>query len=272
LRSNEAWVKFSSMGIAYSGYIFRDGDGSVIIFFPEDTFFKSFSEYVKILCFLFLLAALFNLRRLGKFQWRLVFGSYSMKVFAILLLLSMLTAAVFSLFSLNFNAISQETRRSQAAYRRGRSAMNIINNLLAGGGEITQDHMFLLEKILENDISVYENGTLLFTSDNRKIIRSSLPIYLNSGIRDLLQRDNQQFELRESENTLNLFFKTAGNYVFDIEFPFDSAEQLRAQRYYVDFIVTIFFALIVIGLAAAFFFRNRILAPIHRLDGIPAES
>ena len=199
----------------------------------------------------------------------------------------MLTAAVFSLFSLNFNAITQETRRNQAAYRRGRSALNIINNLLADGGEITQSHMFLLEKILENDISVYENGTLLFTSDHRKIIRSQLPIYLNSAIRDLLRQNNQQFELQKNENSLDLFFKTAGNYVFDIEFPFDSADQLRSRQYYVDFMVTIFFVLIVIGLAAAFFFRDKILAPIHRLNrgmaevqqgnlrplaGIPAES
>jgi len=266
LKADHGWVGFSSMGQDYSGYVFKDGDATVIIFFPENTFFKTFSEYVKILCFLFLLAGLCNLRRLRSFQWRSAFGSFSMKVFAILVLLSILTAAVFSLFSLNFNFLSLEAQRSQAAYDRGRAALNIINNLLADHGEMTQDDMFLLEKILENDISVYENNTLLYTSDHRKIIRSQLPIYLNSGIRDLLRQDNQQFELRKSENALDLFFMTAGNYVFDIEFPSDDAGQLRARRYYVDFMVTIFFALIVIGLAAAFFFRNKILAPIHRLN------
>jgi signal transduction histidine kinase len=287
LQYDDAWVRFTSMGIDYSGYIFRNGDETAIIFFPENNFFKSFSETVKIICFLLLLAALFNLRRLKKFHWRSFFGSYSMKVFAILVLLSILTAAVFSLFSLNFNAITQETQRSQAAYRRGRAALNIINNLLAAGGEMTQSHIFLLEKILENDISVYEKGTLLFTSDHRKIIRSQLPIYLNSDIRDQLQRNQQQFELQKNASSLDLFFKTSGNYVFDIEFPFDSAEQLRAQRYYGDFMVTIFFVLIVIGLAAAFFFRDRIHAPNQRqkrgmadvqggnlqpLAGLPAES
>ena len=271
LRANDAWVRFSSTGIDYSGYVFKSGDETAIIFFPENTFFKSFSETVKVLCFLLLLAVLFNLRRLKKFAWRPVFGSYSVKVFAILVLLSILTAAVFSIFSLNFNAITQETRRDQAAYRRGRAAMNIINNLLAAGSEITQSHIFLLQKILENDISVYENGTLLFTSDHRKIIRSQLPIYLNSAIRDMLQQNNQQFELQRNEDSLDLFFKTAGNYVFDIEFTFDSADQQRAGQYYVDFMVTIFFVLIVIGLAAAFFFRDKILAPIHSLNRGMAE-
>ena len=265
-RANDAWAGFRSMGQAFSGYVFKIGDETAVIFFPEDTFFNAFSEYIKVLGFILLLAAIFSLRRLGKFHWRPFFGSFSMKVFAMLLLLSMITATVFSLFSLNFNASSQEMRRSQAAYSRGRSAVNIINNLLAGGGEITQEHMFLLEKILENDISVYEKGTLLYTSDHRKIIRSQLPIYLNSGIRDLLRQEGRQYELRQEGEALELFFKTAGDYVFEIEFPFDSADQLRARRYYTDFMVTIFFVLIVIGLAAAFFFRNKIVAPIHRLN------
>jgi signal transduction histidine kinase len=266
VKPEPTWVEFRSMGLGYSGFIFRDEDGTNIIFFTKNNFFKAFSEFVKIAVFLFVLAALFNLRRLVRYPWRQMFASFSMKVFVILLLLSMLTAAVFSLFSLNFNASSQDTRLNQAAFRRGRSAMSIINNMLAGGGEITQDHLFFLEKVLENDISVYENGTLLYTSDHRKIIRCELPIYLNSGIRQLLTRDNQSFELRRSRDGLNLNFKTEGGYIFDLEFPFDSAEQLRARRYYVDFIVTLFFIMTVIGLAAAAFFRNQILAPIHRLN------
>ncbi|MBN2347102.1 MAG: HAMP domain-containing histidine kinase [Candidatus Aminicenantes bacterium] len=265
------WVRFRSLGVTYCGTVIADEVGTTIIFFPEDTFFKSFSEFVMALLFLLLLASLLNLRRLRRFHWRSVFGSFSVKVFAILLLLSMLTAAVFSLFSLNFHFQSQETQRIRAAHDRGRAALNVIHNLLAAGDELTQRHMFLLENILENNISVYENGTLLFTSDLRKIIRSQLPIYLNSGIRDLLGRDSQRFELRRSDSSMDLFFQARGKYVFDIEFPFDGSDQLRARHYYVDFMVTIFFILIAIGLAAAFFFRGKILAPIHRLNRGMAE-
>jgi signal transduction histidine kinase len=271
LKFNNAWVRFSAMSIAYSGFVFADAAETLIIFFPENTFFKSFSEYIKILCFLLLLLAIFNIRGLRKFPWRSFFGSFSVKVFAILVLLSILTAAVFTLFALNFNFLSLETQRDQAIFDRGRSALNIINNLLAESGEISQNHLFLLEKILENNISVYENGILLFTSDHRKIIRSQLPIYLNSGIRRILQQNNQQFQLQKKENFLDLYFKTSGNYVFDIEFPFNSTDLLRARAYYIDFMVTVFFILIVIGMAAAFFFRNKILAPIHRLNRGMAE-
>ncbi|MDD8012696.1 MAG: HAMP domain-containing sensor histidine kinase, partial [Acidobacteriota bacterium] len=284
--ASDAWVAFSSMGIGYEGCVFKGAESTSVVFFPRDTFFNSFAEYVKVLGFLLLLAALLNLRRLRRYPWHSVFGSFSVKVFAILVLLSIITAAVFSLFSLNFNSQSQETRRSQAAHRRARSALTLVDHFLSAGGEITQSHLFLLEKVLENDISVYENGTLLFTSDHGKLVRSEIPIYLDSGVLDRLRRDNQQFELRRRGETLDLFFKTAGNYVFRMEFPGETSEQLRSRRYYLDFMVTIFFVLIVIGLAAAFFFRDKILAPIHRLnrgmadvqsgdlrplDGIPAE-
>lgn len=270
-RAGDAWVRFRSMGRGFSGHVFRIGDETAVIFYPRDTFFRSFSEFIKVLGFLLLLAALPVLRKLASFPWRPVLGSFSVKVFAILVVLSMFTAAAFSLFSLNFNFRSLEAQRAQAAHARGRAALNVINNLLADGGEMTQRHMFLLQKILENDISVYENGTLLFTSDHRKIIRSQLPIYLNSGIRDIFRRGGRQFELRQNENTLDLFFKTAGNYVFDIEFPFDGADPLRARRTNIDFLVTVSFVLIVIGLGAAFFFRNQIVAPIHRLNRGMAE-
>ena len=266
LKNNDAWVRFSAMDIDYSGYVFSNDTETIIIFFPENTFFKSFSEYIKILSFLLLLLAFFNGRALKNFPWRSFFASFSVKVFAILVLLSILTAAVFTLFALNFNFLSLEKQRNQAIFDRGRSALNIINNLLVESGEITQNHMFLLEKILENNISVYENGILLFTSDHRKIIRSQLPIYLNSGILNVFRQKNQQFHLQKSENFLDLYFKTGGNYTFDIEFPFNSADLLRSRAYYIDFMVTVFFVLIVVGMAAALFFRNKILAPIHRLN------
>lgn len=270
-RAGENWKGLRSMGASYSGYVFPCGEGSAIIFFPRRSFFTRFSTYVQVLGFLLLLAAALDLRRLWEFPWRSLFGSFSIKVFAILLLLSLITGGAISMFTLNFNAASQETRLEQAAFRRGRSALNIIDQLLAGGGEITQEHLFLLAKILENDISVYEDDALLYTSDHRKIVRSELPVYLNSGVRDLLRRDDQRFELRRGGGVLRIFFRTAGGYVFDLEFPAESADRRRAGRSYVDFIVTILFALLVLGLAAAFFFRNRIVAPIHRLNRGMAE-
>ncbi|MCX6555314.1 MAG: HAMP domain-containing sensor histidine kinase [Candidatus Aminicenantes bacterium] len=266
LAEADSWISFRTMGVDYRGYVFRSNDETVVVFYPKRTFFKTFSEFTKILIALMLLAAIFNFRRLREFQWRFLFQSFSLKVFAILVLLTIITAVVFSIFSLNFNSLALETQQQRAIYSRGRSALNIINNLLAESGEITQNHLFLLGKILENDISVYENGVLLHTSNHRKIIQSQLSIYLNSGIRDVLQQGNQQFYLQKMENSLALFFKAGDAYIFDIEFAYNRANLAESRRTYVDFLITVFFILIVCGMAAAFFFRNKIMAPIHLLN------
>lgn len=271
LKTEDSWITFRTMGVVYRGYVFKSNDETVIIFYPKNTFFKTFSEFIKILLSILLLATLFYFRQLKKFHWRLVFQSFSLKVFVILVLLSMLTAAVFSVFSLNFNSLALETQLQRAVYSRGRSALNIINNLLTESGEITQNHLFLLGKILENDISVYENGVLLYTSNHRKIIQSQLPIYLDSGIRAALQQNNQQFFLQKMGNLLGLYFKTSNNYIFNIEFASNSANLIRSRQYYIDFLITVFFILIVIGMMAAFYFRNKILAPIHLLNRGMAE-
>jgi signal transduction histidine kinase len=271
LRTPDMWITFRTMGVDYNGYVFKSNDETIIIFYPKNTFFKTFSEFIKILLSMLLLAALFNFRQLKNFEWRHVFQSFSLKVFVILVLLSMLTAAVFSMFSLNFNSLALETQLQRGVYSRGRSALNIINNLLAENGEITQNHLFLLGKILENDISVYENGVLLYTSNHRKIIQAQLPIYLDSGIRAALLQNNQQFFLQKMGNLLGLYFKTGSNYIFNIEFASNSANLIRSRQYYLDFLITVFFILIVIGMTAAFYFRNKIMAPIHLLNRGMAE-
>ncbi|MEI6613530.1 MAG: HAMP domain-containing sensor histidine kinase [Chrysiogenales bacterium] len=266
LKTADKWVTFNAMGVDYNGYVFKSNDESIIIFYPTNTFFKTFSEFIKILVFILLLLVIFYFRQLKELHWRLVFQSFSLKVFVILVLLSMFTAAVFSVFSLNFNSLALESQLQRGVYSRGRSALNIINNLLAENGEITQNHLFLLEKILENDISVYENGVLLYTSNHRKIIQSQLPIYLDSGIRAALRQNNQQFYLQKMGNLLALYFKTGSNYIFNIEFASNSANSIRSRQYYLDFLITVLFILIVIGIMAAFYFRNKILAPIHLLN------
>ncbi len=266
IKTVDSWKIFRAMGVVYHGYVFRSSDETIIIFYPKNTVFKTFSEFIKIMSVLLLAMVLFYAGPIKKFLRQLVFQSFSIKVFAMLVLLSILTAAVFSVFSMNFNSQALETQQSRAIYSRGRSALNIINNLLAESDEITQSHLFWLGKILENDISVYENGILLYTSNHRKIIQSQLPIYLDSGIRAVLRQNNQQFFLQKKKNLLGLYFKTAAHYIFYIEFASNSANLIRSRQYYFDFMVSIFFILIVVGMAAAFFFRNKIVAPILLLN------
>ena len=266
LKNQDRWVTFSYMGLTYSGYIFRQEENAVVIFFPEDTIFRMISEFVKILVSILLLFLLVNVRELGTIDLKAYFNSFSIKVFLILIVISLVTGVVFSLFSLNFHFPSLERQLYQAIYEKGRIAQNILNNLIAESGEITQNHLFLLSKILDNEISVYENSTLLYTSNHRNLIQSSIPIYVPSSVRTVLNGNNQQFQIVRQATSLELYFRVSRSYIFDIEFSYNTADIVRARIYYVDFIVTLFFILIFIGMTSALFFRKKIMAPINELN------
>jgi nitrogen fixation/metabolism regulation signal transduction histidine kinase len=88
---------------------------------------------------------------------------------------------------------------------------------------------------------------------------------LHSNTLSLLNEKNQKFDLEGGEKTFNLFFKTY-DYIFNINFDYKSGDILRGKETYVDFIIALFFILVISGISASFFFRNKILAPIYGLN------
>lgn len=268
LQKNNRWINFSHAGLFFNGYIFKHDQNSIIIFFPGNTFFKNFSEIIKIFIFLFLVFLLFYFKELRKVEWKAIYYSFSIRIFSILIVIFLLTMIVFSIFSLNFNLQSSQRKLRQVEYEKGRTAQNIGYNLLGESDEITPDHLFLISEILNSDVSVYENSFLLDSSNLRKIINAEIPIYLNSHILNLLNNKNQKFVL--SNDGYNLFFKI-DKYIFDVEFSYNWRKILSERSYHTDFILTLFFILAVIGFSSAFFFRNKILSPINELNRAMAE-
>lgn len=265
-RQQGGWFAFSYMGLTYNGYLFRSGERTVIIYYPQYTLFKIFSEFIKLLIFSMLAFSLLYLNRLPGLPWRQLFNTFSLKVFSILIFISILTTVSFTILTLRFNYITQERQFQQSVFEKGRAAQNIINNLIAETGEISQNHLFLVARILNQDIHVYENGVLQFTSDHRQLMRAEIPIYLNSGVRAALDAENRQFELRPQDERQLLYFRIAPAYIFAMEFTHPARAIVPGKEYFTDFIVTMGFFLVAAGLFSALFFKNKILAPIHRLN------
>lgn len=268
LQNNDRWITFSYAGLNFTGYIFKDERNPIIIFFPRNTFFKNFSEIIKIFLFMLFLFLLFYFKELRKADWKSVYYSFSIRVFAILILISLLTTVIFSVFSLNFNTQATGRKLRQLEYEKGVTAQNIGYNLFKGSSEITQDNLLLMSEILNSDVSIYENNVLLDSSNQRKYINAEIPIYLNSHILSLLNEKNQKFVT--SNDGYSLYFKI-GNYIFDVEFSYNWQKMIFEKGYHTDFIITLFFILAVIGFSAAFFFRNKILSPIDELNRAMAE-
>ncbi|MCP4157461.1 MAG: HAMP domain-containing histidine kinase [bacterium] len=270
LEYNNQWTTFRFIDITFNGYIFKHNKNTIIIFFPAKTLFKNFAEIIKIFLFLLLMFLFLYFKELKRVDWKSIYYSYSIRVFSFLILISLFTAIIFSLFSLNFNAGSALSKSRQMMYERGRTAQNIGYNLLEKGSEFTQDHLVLISRILNSDVSVYENGILLDSSNFRKIINSQVANYLHSDVLNLLNVKNQKFVLLEENNRSHLYFKIY-NYILDVEISYDWRMIFSEEGYYTNFIITLFFILTVIGFSSAFFFRNKIISPIAGLNKGMAE-
>lgn len=285
LQYNNRWITFDFIDLTFMGYIFKQDNHTFILFFPGNTIFKDFSGVIRIFFYLLTMFLLFYSRDIRRVDWRGIYYSFSIRVFAILILISLVTAVVFTIFSVNVNSLSSLRQARQEMYERGRTAQNIGYNELREKDHFTSNHLLLISRILNTDVSVYRDGILLEASNYKKIVDNRIPNYLHSNILELLNRKNQKFVLFDSESGFHLYFKIY-EYILDVEFTGGRAVILSRESYYTDFIITLFFILILIGISFAVFFRNKIISPInglnqgmadvekgnlHNLDDIPSE-
>lgn len=265
IKFKDEWIRFRFMNLNFTGYIFKQKNNAVIIFFPENSLMKRLSELIRIFFLFSIIFLLANLREMRSLQWSRIYYSFSIRVFVILILISFLTAIIYSIFSADFYSRSEEIQARHAILERGRTAQNIGNDFVEERGELSLNQIFLLSSILNKDVSVYQNGELLFTSNYRKIIRSTIPVFLHSNMLHLLNNKNQEFVLVNRNGGFSLFFKIY-DYIFNIEFPASRKDFVSEKRQYTNFIIVLFFLLLIIGIASAFFFRNKIISPIQELN------
>jgi signal transduction histidine kinase len=266
LKAGDEWIEFESMEMEFKGYIFKDGGNTVIIFFPRHTIFKELSDVIKLFLFFSVFYLLFFMKDLGKINWSTLYYSYSIRVFVFLIFISLVTAVVFSIFFINFSYRNSEQKVMRIMYENGRTAQNMGYNLIKGQGQFDRGHLFTMADILNGDVTVYDRREgFLKTSNYRKVLDSRIPLFLHSQTQSLLNEKNQRFVLIEDRLGFHLSFKIY-DYIFMVEYSNKWEEELSAERYYTDFIITLFFMLTIIGISTALFFRKKILAPIDGLN------
>ncbi|MGE5343557.1 MAG: ATP-binding protein [Candidatus Omnitrophota bacterium] len=266
LQNQNRWIEFKYMDLTFNGYIFKHGGNSIIIFFPTSTLVKDFSGIIKIFLFFSLFFLAFYIKNLRKVDWRSIYYSFSIRVFFFLIMISLLTAVVFSVFFFNFSSKSMEQKVQRIVYENGRIAQNIAYNLIKAPNGLYKNELFAISEILSSDVNVYAgNGLLLEPSNYRKLLNSQIPDYLHSRILTLLNKKNQRFVLDKEKGNFNMYFKVY-DYIFMVQFSTSWERALSEDPYYLDFFITLFFIMFVIGFFAAFFFRNRILSPIAGLS------
>ena len=81
----------------------------------------------------------FYARDVRQLEWKSIYYSFSIRVFSFLILISLLTAVLFAVFSLNFNSLSSLRQSRQMIYENGLSAQNMGYNMLQENEAFTQD-------------------------------------------------------------------------------------------------------------------------------------
>jgi|GEM_PF-626855 len=266
IRNRQDWIHFSHLGIFYSGFCFDHNENRILIYFPNPTWVQRISTWIKIFLFMLLFQIILFLRPFKEFDWELYLRSFSSRVFTFLILISFTTSILFTAFSLNFHFPELERELLEAVNEKGRIVQNMLRNLLSEKSDLNQNDLFMLSNIVDSPVTVYENGKTPISSDSRKIIEGQIPIFLNSAITRSLEEQARQFYVERFPDGIRLYSKLSETYIFLLEFPMSRFEQKRMKKYYIDFLITLSFFLILIGAIIARFFRNRILAPITGLN------
>jgi len=260
----ENWIRFEFMDTKFSGYMFENNEDTLIVFSPVTPYSEILSNIIKIFLLLLLATAAVNIRNVVRWDWRTIFRTFSVRVFAILILISLFSAIFFSLFSIQFNQRNREIEYRRQVFNNGGVAYNLISDTIQQNKSLEKDDLFYLSKILNSDISLYQNHRLLATSNYNRIIRSEIPVMINSNIPMLLDESERFFIDRENGES-RIFFNV-GEYIVRLDFSGISRDILTRPEMFSNFIINLFFVLTVMGILLAFIFRKKILSPINILN------
>ena len=260
----ENWIEFDFMDTKFRGYMFDNNEDTLIVFFPRTSFSEISSNIIKIFLFLIVINGLINFRKFFDSKWKNFLKTFSFRVFAILILISLFSAITFSIFSIQFNKRNSEIEFRREIYNNGGVAYDIISDIIQKNDNLERDHLFFLSKILNTDISIYQNDRLLDTSNYNKILNSEIPVLISSKIPELLD-ESEKFFIDRNGDSSRIFFNIS-KYIVRLDFSGVGQDILTRPELFSNFIVNLFFILTVAGILLAFLFRRKILSPINILN------
>jgi len=264
-RHDGRWVRFKHENALFAGYVFTGGADPIMIYYRLPSLLGRLAVWIRLLLFFLALSMLPALKSLPVIPWKRLTHSFSVRVFAILVLIVLFTGVIFSLFSLNFHRNSLQRERMRHTFDQGRTAQNIVNSMMGVREGLSRNQVFFLSRMINADVTVFRSGEREFTSDIRQILRGRIPGYVDSRVLELLNQRNQKYVFRSREEGQTIYFRN-GDLVFRIDFNDVWPGLYGGGDSYADFIIVMIFFMGLIGVAVAVFFRDRILDPIRTLN------
>jgi signal transduction histidine kinase len=252
-------------------YRFPGGDGETIyLFFARPSFINLCAGWIKMLLVLGFMTLLVMGQSPHKRMLRHYARTFSFKVLLFLLLLTFGSALVLALNAYNFYNTTSSRNQDLLWYEQGRVAQNLTIDFLEESGGVDTETLILLGQLLNADLSVYQDGQLLDSSNYRRIVSGTIPVLMDSRIKHQLNSGAEGIMLNPDHPIPRVFYRV-NDLIYMLELGSGERIWHLEKGSYTDFLIIILFLIGLIGSWVIVFVRNHIVSPITLLNRAMSE-
>jgi len=279
------WTSFSDKKKTFAAFYFSLNNRIYSLFFPQKNF-RSFSvEFLKLFffyaalsfVFILLLPALFQKNKMKSILW-----SFSSRVYAAFIAITVTALFLFSLFSQRFfNGIFTQSFIEKAEIHAN-FARNIMQDyqdfvLLQQDEKASpmpppDDLVLWIGSAIDNDVNLYKEGRLISSSRREFFDWGLLPELIDGEIDHRIRAENMPFYNQRQKigsysfQSLTIPYTTAqSHYLISLPFPFEKQEISKATGDLVEFLVFISVFFIALVLLFARGMGAMIISPVRKL-------
>jgi len=276
------WSRFQDRNRSYEAFYFRLNGRIYSFFAPRPGFLALSVEFLKLFFFYvgltavsFVLACLIR----GKNVWRNFFWSFSSRVYAAFVTITLTSLLLFSLFSHNFFSRLFHQRFIEKAEIHANFARNVMQDFAFLQEEEkttliapTDDLVLWISSAIGNDVSLYSGGRLVSSSRREFFDWGLLPELIDGETHYQIWQANKPFHTQRQKigsysfQSLTIPYRIfESQFLISLPFPFEEEEIARATEELVEFLV--FIAVFFVGLVLLFArgMGRMIISPVQKL-------
>lgn len=274
------WSSFSDKKRTFNAFYFRLDNRIYSLFFPQKNsqdfaveFLKLFFYYCA-LSFLFLLPVLFRKRKMKDILW-----SFSSRVYAAFIAITVIALFLFSLFSQRFFNRIFTQRFIEKAEIHANFARNVMQDFIFLQQEERatliappDDLVLWISSAIANDVNLYREGRLASSSRREFFDWGLLPELIDGEIDYKIREENMPFYTQRQKigsysfQSLTIPYTIAqSRFLISLPFPFEKQEITKATGELVEFLVFISVFFIALVLLFARGMGAMIISPVKKL-------
>ncbi len=276
------WTAFQDKGKTYDAFCFRLNGRVYSFFIPRRSFMalsgeflKLFSLYLGLTLFIFLLSS--ALWRKG--SWKRMFWSFSSRVYAAFISITLTALLLFSFFSHNFFSRLFSQRFVEKAEVHANFSRNVMQDFIFLQQEEratliapTDDLVLWISSAIANDVNLFSEGRLVSSSRREFFDWGLLPELIDGETHYRIWNENKPFHTQRQKigsysfQSLTIPYTILqSQFLISLPFPFEEEEIARATEELVEFLV--FISVFFIGLTLLFAraMGRMIISPVKKL-------